>query len=198
MAKSDFTYELRRLPEDAFGIEDYVVRAADGEPVGTVASLLERDRNLLLAVESGASPLAQTRRIVPWSGVRDVDHEALAVWLRLDEAAFGRTLELDPGGARASGEPAEARRLVDLPPQLSPRPEVAPGGPVDRSQLYVAVGLVIAMAFSVLVLVAAATAWETPWLALGLVVPVALAVASFAFASRAWRTPYEPRGRRKP
>jgi hypothetical protein len=52
--------------------------------------------------------------------------------------------------------------------------------------------------FSVLVLVAAATAWETPWLALGLVVPVALAVASLAFASRAWRTPYEARGRRKP
>jgi hypothetical protein len=193
-----FTYEIRHLPEEPFGIEDYVARTSDGAAVGTIAALLERDGELLVAVEGGAPPLAHARRVVRWDDVADVDHEALAVWLRLDEEAFGRAPELDPDAARATGEGAEARRLTDLPPEVAARPEVAPGGPVDRWSVFVAVGLVLAMAFSLLGIVAAATAWETPWLALALLVPAALAAAGLVFGFRAWRDPYTSRGARKP
>jgi hypothetical protein len=88
--------------------------------------------------------------------------------------------------------------VTDLPREVAARPEVAPGGPVDRSPVYVAVGLVIAAAFCVLVIVVAATAVESAWLAVAFVVPAALAVASLVFAFRAWRDPYTPRGERKP
>ena len=197
MAKADFTYELRHLPEESVGLEDYVVRAASGDPLGTVAGVLERDGERMLAVESGAPPLAHKRRVVPWDDVGEVDHEALAVWLRLDEAGFERSLELDPAGARDASEEPEARRLTDLPPDLSPAPEVHPGGPVDRSLIYVAIGCVAGMAFSVLVLVAIATRDQSPWLLAGALVPAAFALAAVLFGFRAWRAPYSSRGQRK-
>lgn len=53
------------------------------------------------------------------------------------------------------------------------------------------------MSFSLLGIVAAATAWESRWLALALVVPAALAAAGLVFAFRAWRDPYT-RGAQKP
>ena len=198
MSKAGFTYEIRHLPEEAFGIEDYVVRSSDGESVGTVAALLERDGELLLAVEGGAPPIAHVRRVVAWGDVRDVDHEALAVWLALDEAAFGRAPELAPDDARQAGDGAEAKRLTELPPAVAARPEAAPGGPVDRSPLYDGIGLAIAMAFSLLVIVVAATAWESPRLLVALVVPAALGAAAVFLAFRAWRDPYTSRGAPKP
>ena len=198
MPKAGFTYEIRHLPEEPFGIEDYVVRTVDGASVGTVAALLERDGELLVVVEGGLPPLTEKRRVVAWGDVGGVDHEALAVRLDLDEEAFGRAPELDVADARAAGEDADARRVTDLPPEIAAGPEAAPGGPVDRSSIYVAVGLVLAMAFSLLVIVAAATAWETPWLLLALVVPAALAAGGLFFAVRAWRDPYTSRGVRKP
>jgi hypothetical protein len=197
--RADFTYEIRNLPEEAFGIEDYVVRTADGGSVGTVAGLLERRGELLLAVESGLPPLAESVHVLPWREVESVDHEALAVWLRLEEDAVGRVaIELDPDRARETGSGAEARRLTDVPTEVAARPEVAPGGPVDRPPIFVAVGLVLAATFSVLVIAAAATAWETAWLALALVVPAVLAAVAFVVAIRAWRDPYLPRGEQKP
>src|SRR5687767_1497769 len=108
MAKTDYTYELRVFAEDAFGIEDYIVRASDGEPVGTVAGLLRRDGELLLAVEHEAAPALHDRRVVRWSDVENVDHAALAVWLRLSQERFEAADELDRDGMRVDGE-AEAR-----------------------------------------------------------------------------------------
>jgi hypothetical protein len=95
VSETGFTYEIRHLPEEAFGIEDYVVRTSDDASVGTVAALLERGGELMLAVEGGAPPFAHARRVVPWRAVGDVDHEALAVWLDLDAEAFGHAPELD-------------------------------------------------------------------------------------------------------
>jgi hypothetical protein len=198
VARAPFTYEIRHLPEEAAGIEDYVVRGRDGSSLGTVAGLLERAGKLMVAVESGLPPLVHARRVVSWGDVEDVDHEALAVWLRLDEAGFERAAELDPDAARAAGEGAEATRVTDLPRDVAARPEVAPGGPVDRPPIFVAVGLVLAATFSVLVVVAVATAWDSSWWAAALVVPLALGVAALVFALRAWRDPYERRGAEKP
>lgn len=198
MAKAEFTYEIRHLPEESFGIEDYVVRTSDGESVGTVAGLLDHGGELMVAVEGGLPPLEHSRRVVPWAEVADVDHEALAVWLALDEAGFGRALELDPEDARETGTGAEARRVLDLPREVAARPEVAPGGPVDRPPVFVAVGLVLAATFSVLVIAAAATAVESAWWALALVVPAILGATALVVAWRAWRDPYERRGAQKP
>lgn len=65
MPKADFTYEVRKLPMDPDGIEDYVVRARDGEPVGTVAVVLERDRGeRLLVIEGGVPPLMSFSALV--------------------------------------------------------------------------------------------------------------------------------------
>ncbi len=198
MPRAPFTYEIRHLPEEAAGLEDYVVRGSDGSSLGTVAGLLEHDGDVFVAVESGLPPLAHARRAVPWRDVEDVDHEALAVWLRLDEDAFGRVAELDPDAARTAGEGAEATRVTDVPADVAARPEVAPGGPVDRPPVFLAVGFVLAATFSALVIAAGATALESAWWLLALVVPLALAVAALVFAFRAWRDPYAPRGEQKP
>lgn len=108
MPTAGFTYEIRHLPEEAFGIEDYVVRTSDDASVGTVAALLERGGELMLAVEAGAPPLAHARRVVPWSAVGDVDHEALAVWLDLDEEASFR-LRSPPRGSCSRSAPGATR-----------------------------------------------------------------------------------------
>ena len=197
MGKAGFTYELRKLPEEAFGIEDYVVRASSGEPVGTVAGLLRRGEELLLAVEGAAPPVAHSRRVVRWSDVADVDHEALAVWLRLDEAGFERADELDPDAVRV-GDDAEARRVTDLPPELEARPEVSPAGPVDHTRSALLPIFGGAVAFALLMVVVLATVLETPWIYLALLVPAALAGLAWYLSFRSWRRPYEPVARDKP
>jgi hypothetical protein len=197
MPKTDYTYELRVFAEDAFGIEDYVVRASNGEPVGTVAGLLRRDGQLLLVVERDAPLADRDRRVVRLHDVGDVDHEALAVWLRLPAERLDAADELDPDALRVDGE-AEARRVIDLPPDLAPRPEVSPAGPVDRPVVTLLPALGGAVAFCVLVVVAAATAFQTPWVYFGFVVPAAVAVVAAVIALRAWRRPYEPHAAQKP
>lgn len=197
MPKTDYTYELRVFAEDAFGIEDYVVRASNGEPVGTVAGLLRRRGDLLLVVERDAPRTLHDRRVVHWRDVGEVDHEALAVWLRLPAERLEAADELDPDALRVDGE-AEARRVIDLPPDLTPRPEVSPAGPVDRPVVTLLPALGGAVAFCVLVVVAAATAFESPWLYLGFLVPAVAAAVAAVIAFRAWRRPYEAHGVEKP
>jgi hypothetical protein len=196
VAKAGYTYELRVFAQDAFGIEDYVVRASDGRPVGTVAGLLRRRGELLLAVERDAPPGLHDRRVVRWRDVGEVDHEALAVWLRLPAERLDAADELDPDGLRVGGD-AEARRVTDLPPHLAPRPEVAPAGPVDRPVVTLLPTLGGAVAFAVLVVVAAATAFQSPWIYLGFIVPAVLAAVGLALGFRAWRRPYEASGEPK-
>ncbi|HVM69697.1 MAG TPA: hypothetical protein VM204_07675 [Gaiellaceae bacterium] len=197
MARAAFTYELRKLPEEAFGIEDYVVRTSDGEPVGTVAGLLRLDGELLLAVDREAPPVKHDRRVVRWSDVDHADHEALAVWLRLDRDAFERTDELDPDGVRL-GESADARRVTDLPPELEARPEVAPAGPVDETRSALVPVLGGAVAFALLAAVMVAALVESTWAYALLAVPAVLAVVAAWVAFRSWRRPYEPLARDKP
>jgi hypothetical protein len=166
--------------------------------VGTVAGLLQHGSELVLAVESAtAVPGQHERRAIPWHAVERIDHEALAVWLHLSEEEFGRADELDADAAR-EGDEAEARRVTELPQTMAPQAEVSPGGPVDRTVVPLMPALAGAVAFGVLVVVAAATAFQTPWVYLGFAVPVALAAVALAIGYRAWRTPYEQRGAQKP
>jgi hypothetical protein len=198
--KADFTYEVRRPPQDPVGVEDYVVRTSDGESVGTVGALLDRRGQRLLVVERGTPPLTHDRRAVPWDAVERVDHDAVAVWLSVDADTFERTaLELDPGQAVEEGEgEIEARRISEPPPDLVPPPEAAPAGPVDRTLWAKAFAAFAAMSFGVLVatMVVFVTGDNT-WAVLYLI-PAALGALAALLGYRAYRSPYEPRGARKP
>jgi hypothetical protein len=196
--KADFTYEVRKIATDPVWVEDYVVRTSDGESVGTVAAVLERRGERLLVVERGLVPVAHDRRVVEWGDVEQVDHDALAVWLRLDERAFvERAPELDPDRAVEEGE-AEATRLREAPAGEIPSARAAGGGPVERPTLGAAIVCAGLAAFSLLVLALVATATESSlWLVL-LVVPAAFGAAALVLGYRAYRDPYAPRGARKP
>jgi hypothetical protein len=198
VARADFTYEVRKAPTDPVWVEDYTVRACDGETVGTVAAVLERGGERLLVVERGGVVVASDRRVVPWSDVETVDHDALAVWLRLGEQAFEEgALELDPDRAVEEGA-AEARRLREAPEGEIPNARAAGGGPVDRPTLGYAILFTGLAAFGVLVLAVAATATESSLPLVLMVVPAALAVAAVVLGYRAYRDPYARRGARKP
>jgi hypothetical protein len=197
MAKAEFSYEVRKLPTDPVWIEDYVVRSSDGESVGTVAAVLEHEGERLVVVERGVVPLAQDRRVVPWHDVERVDHDALAVWLTLDERTFAeRALELDPDRAVEEGD-AEATRVRETPPGEVPPAQTAASGPVDRPLNRLAILAGGLAAFSLLVVAVAVTATGEAWPALFGVVPLGLGILAAVLAYRAYRNPYEPRGARK-
>jgi hypothetical protein len=198
VAKAEFTYEVRKLPTEPTWIEDYVVRARGGDSIGTVGGVLEHEGERLLVVERGVVTVAQDRRAVPWSQVERIDHDAVAVWLALDEATFdSEALELDPGRAVEEGE-AEARRVSRPPEEELPSPRAAGGGPVDRSTAVVALSLAGLGAFLALVVVVLITAADSAWPAIFFVGPAALFVTAAALGYRAYRNPYESRGAAKP
>jgi hypothetical protein len=196
--KAEFSYEVRKAATEPVWIEDYVVRTSDGAAVGTVAAVLDRSGERLLVVERGVVAVAQDRRVVPWGDVEQVDHDALAVWLRLDETAFvDGAAELDPDRAVEEGA-AEARRLREAPADGIPNARAEGGGPLDRATLAYAVACVGLAAFGTLVLAVVATATESSLPLVLLVVPAALLVAAVVLGYRAYRNPYTRRGTRKP
>lgn len=206
MAKAPFTYETRSLDQDPVGVEDYVVRTSDGEPVGTVGTLLERAGARMLVVESGTPPVVRVRRVrvrraLPWSAIERVDHDAVAVWLRLDRFSLERdALELDPELAVEDGYGTpEARRVDETPADLIPNARAGvQRGPVDRSLWANMFALFAALAFSLLVAVAVVTfTGDNTW-ALLFLVPAALTVFLAAVGYRLYRSPYERRAARKP
>jgi hypothetical protein len=201
MPKADFTYEVRKLPMAAAGIEDYVVRTSDGDPAGTVAAVLERQGGeQLLVVEDGVSPVAAVRRALHWDAIERIDHDALAVWLNLDGDGLARQgLELDPELAVEEGDgKAEARRVALAEGGPVPEAVAENRGPVDRTTWAKAFAVFGLMGFSVLV--AAVVVYFTgdnTW-ALLFLLPALLAVVAAILGYRAYRRPYEPRGARKP
>jgi hypothetical protein len=198
MARATFSYEVRKIATDPVWVEDYVVRASDGESVGTVAAVLERDGERLLVVERGLVPVAQDRRVVPWRDVERIDHDALAVWLRLGEAQFlDGALELDPDRAVEEGE-AEARRLREAPAELIPPPRADAGGPVDKPTTTVAIVLAGLAAFALLAVAVVITATESTAALFLFAIPALLGAAAAVLGYRAYRSPYARRGARKP
>lgn len=198
MAKAEFTYEVRKLPTDPVWIEDYVVRTRDGESVGTVGAVLDHGGERLLVVQRGVVPVAQDPRVVSWQQIDRIDHDALAVWLTLEEATFERDApELDPSRAVEEG-PADARRVREAPEELLPPPQASPRGPVDRSLPMVAVGLLGLGAFLLLVSVVVLTLGDSLWLAVFFVVPAALLVAAAVAGYRSYRNPYDAHPAQKP
>jgi hypothetical protein len=202
MAKAEFTYEVRKLPTDPVWIEDYVVRTSEGEAVGTVAAVLERaGGERLLVVEAGVPPVRPVRRAVHWDELDRIDHDAIAVWLRLDREAFERqALELDPDRAVEAGEgEPEARRISEPPPdELPPAQTGVTRGPVDRAEwAKVFVGFALMSFTALLATLVVYFTRDNTW-ALLYLVPLAIAAVTGVIAYRAYREPYEPRPARKP
>ena len=193
MARADWTYQVAPAGAPSEGLDEYVVAAASGERVGKVQTLLSRQGELYVAVERGRPPLSHDVRAIPWSEVARVEHDALTVHLGLDAAALDESLELDPDRG-VEDEDAEARRVTELPPELT-RP-VATGdasGPVDRPTYAFSIALGLLGVFSVLVLVLVATATDFTWHFALFVVPAVLLTAAVVSAYRLFRNPYERR-----
>jgi hypothetical protein len=204
VSRAPWTYELPAAGGETGGLEEYVVYAADGEPVGKVTVVLEADDDLYVVVDRGAPPLTHDRRAVPLERVEAVDHAALAVTLAQPAAALDEALELDPDKAvePSAGEQrpdAEAVRVTRLPEPLMPVTVPADAaGPADRPFLYGgALGLGLLAVFLVLVGVALITAGAGGWSLLAFVAASLLGSASLATAYRLWRRPYEGPPERK-
>jgi len=201
MAKADFSYEVRKLPTDPTWIEEYVVRTSDGDPVGTVAAVLERPGGeRLLVIEAGAPPVRPVQRAVRWDEIDRIDHDAVAVWLTFDGDAFERqALELDPDRAieEGEGEP-EARRLSEAPNEEIPGAQTGSiRGPVDRTDWWKAFAAFAATVFTALLATLVVYfSGDNTW-ALLYLVPAGLALVAAAVGYRAYRDPYEPQPARK-
>jgi hypothetical protein len=179
------TYEARPGGSDASGLEDYLVETRDGKAAGKVLTLLDHEGKRFLALDGGP---AGKRRAVWWDDVREVDHDALTVFLDLDEAALARAHELERGN-EVEGGVAEARRLTALPRELA-RPARPESGPTDEPTyagaiIFFALGL-----FALLALALAAGSTSFTWEFALFAVPVVLILAAGELAYRAWRSPY--------
>ena len=200
MAKADFTYEVRSEDAPPVGIEDYVVRTSDGESAGTVGGLLQRsDERLLVVVVGGLPPFGGGRRVVPWHRVERVDHDAVAVWLTLDQEGFEReALALDQERAVDVGHgDAEARTIDEPPDDLIPAAQEGEiRGPVDRTIWLAVLAAFVAASISTLVATMAVFLGGSAWAPV-FAVPAVLAIVMGALAHRAYREPYERRAARK-
>jgi hypothetical protein len=198
VSRAPWTYELPAAGGETGGLEEYVVYAVDGEPVGKVTVVLEADDDLYLVVDRGAPPLTHDRRAVPWETVEAVDHSDLAVTLAKPAAELDDALELDPEKAvePAPGEQrarADALRVTRLPESLMPV-TVAAGeaGPADRPFAYGgALGLGLLAVFLVLVGVALLTAGAGGWSSIPFLAASVTGSAALAIAYGLWRRPYE-------
>ena len=194
MARADWTYELAAGAADARGIERFAVETSDGDRVGTVAGVLRHGEDVYVAVERGYPP-AHDLRAVPWDDVAAVDDQEHAVRLSIDSRRLEEAAELDPAN-KVEGGPADAVRVTELP-SLLPR-FVAPEAtaPPDKGGLFVAIGL--ALLGAVTLLGAAALQGPTGG-ALSLLlfaVPMVLFAASIVLSFRVYRDPFARR--RKP
>jgi hypothetical protein len=191
MKLAPWTYELAPTGAGSEGLEEYEIRAADGEHVGIGLGLVSRANRSFLLVDAGALPPFVHRRIaVPWQQVADVDHVALVVRLSVDRAGLEEVaLALDPKRAM-HGSGAEAER-VELPPALT-RPAAPGEGPMDTNST-IALGLLAAAApFSLFVLI---TIWMTRglegWEYALLAIPFVLAALTVALEGyRLFREPH--------
>jgi hypothetical protein len=178
------------MGSDAVGLEDYAVETAEGEFLGKVKTLLRRDEDTYVVVESGA-PLTRTLHAVPWDEIAEVDHGAVTVRVPRPPAELDSALELDPGKA-AEGERADAVRVTDLPEQLTHASVPDAPGPVDRPSYPLALTFGLLGVFSALALVIFATVADFSWQFALFVVPALLLGVAAVLGYRFFRRPSGP------
>ena len=189
VARASWTYEVPPAGADAAALEDYSVETASGERVGKVLTLPQRNGDVLLAVEIGTPPLRHDVRVFGWEDVEDVDHEGLAVRLRVGRNDVEESLQLDPDKGVEAGE-ADAVRVTALPTGLAPSSPPS-AGPVDRPAYGAALGLGALGLITLLGAVMLAAFAEATWRFAAFAAPVLLLAAAAVVGSRLVRDPYE-------
>jgi len=174
---------------DTVALEEYVVETAEGNRIGKVVALLERDDDVYLAVERGTPPVHHDVRVFPLEEVEGVDHEGLLVRLRVEQAAVENSVELDPDKGVEDGQ-AEARRVTSLPDRLTPSAPPA-SGPVDRPAYGAALGLGALGLLTLLAAIILVGKADTPWRFVALAVPATILAFAGVVAYRLFRNPYE-------
>jgi hypothetical protein len=192
VARAEWTYQVAPAGVPATGLEEYVVVAASGARIGKVQTLLRRADELLLAFDRGTPPVTHDVRVVPWSDVERVEHDALTVRLRIGEDAVAQAMELDPAKGVENGE-ADALRVTELPPELrQPSDPGETSGPVDRPTYAAALALAALGLLALVAVVLAVSAEDEPgWVPILFVVPALLLLGAGAAGYRVYRAPYE-------
>lgn len=197
MARADWTYELSPGAADSRGLEGWVVETADGERIGTVAALLRRDEDVYVAVERGYPPAAHDLRAVPWPEVAAADDLEHALRLRISADELDEALELDPG-KKIEGAPADAARVTEVPGLLPTFVEPDETAPPDRGALFVAIGLALTGAVTLLLAAALQGPTGGTLSLLLFVIPLVLFAASIVLSLRVYRDPTARRRRPEP
>ena len=187
MERKTWSYELPPAGAPDVGVEQYQV-AGPGAESWKATALLERDDELYVAAAPSGFALRRRLVAIPWSAVDRIDHDELTIHVRGVEDA----VELDPSRA-VENEPAEARRVTELPPELmSPQPTGDVAGPRDRLHLFGALGAGALGFLTLMGAVVAIAEASTPWRFALLVVPAVFLVLALALSIAAWKQPYGP------
>jgi len=185
--RKTWSYELPPAGAPDVGVEQYQV-AGPGAESWKATALLERDDELYVAAAPSGFALRRHLVAIPWSAVERIDHDELTIHVRGVEDA----VELDPSRA-VENEPAEARRVTELPPELmSPQPTGDVAGPRDRLHLFGALGAGALGFLTLMGAVAAIAEASTPWRFALLVVPAVFLVLALVLSIAAWKQPYAP------
>ena len=185
MERKAWSYELPPAGAPDVGVEQYQVTGPGAES-WKATTLLARGDDLYLAAAPSGFALRRRLVAIPWSAVERVDHEGLTIHVRSLDAA----VELDPGRA-VENEPAEARRVTELPAELvTPQPTGDVSGPRDRLRLFGALGAAALGFLTFMAAVAVVAQASTPWRFATLVVPTALLGLALALGIAAWKRPY--------
>jgi hypothetical protein len=154
MEHAHWTFELPEVGASSEGLEEYEVRTADGEHLGTVAALVRRAGELLLVVEAGVLPPFVHRWLAfGFGAIAEIDHAACVVWLGVDrDDVDTAAVALDPHQAR-HGSGAEAVRVAEVPGGV-PATVSGAAGPVAGGSFVIASAAAILTAFSLFAIVA--------------------------------------------
>jgi hypothetical protein len=188
--RASWTYQVPPAGAGATGLEDYQVETSDGAPVGKVLTILEREGDRYVVLDTGVPPVSRERRAVPWEKIDAIDHDALTVRIQLGEGELENAIELDPKNQVEDGD-ADAMRVTQLPGELTPTSDPDERGPIDRPSYAAAIALFAVGLLGLLALALAAGSTPFTWEFALFGLPLVLFVASGILAYRTYRRPYE-------
>ncbi len=196
-ATATWTFEVPGWREDARGLEQYVVEEASGKRVGRVISIVRSGDDVYVVLERSRPPRSRDLRAVAWEDVETVDHTAHVVRLRLSKKEVERALQLDPD-KRVTGDEADARRITELPRELTPARPVREAAAPIRPAAKVILLLLALGAFSLFALVILGGADEPRWFFFLLAIPFFFLAFAGVLAYRVYHDPYVRDGPRQP
>jgi hypothetical protein len=187
MERASWSYELPPAGSPDVQLEQYQIRAPDGEAWKAAGLVRDGEDVYVVAAPSGFA-VARQLVAIPWRAVERVDHDEITIYVASLEGA----LQLDPDRAVESG-PADAPRVTELPSELTrPQPPGDLAGPRDRWPLFLGIGSAAVGFVALLGVVLVLSETREPWLAALLVLPASLLLVAAVAALAAWKRPYAP------